>query len=131
VGYAVPIGAVRQIVPSLISDSEYIYPYMGVGFDDEISLMEESIYGLSQTQGAYVLSVRPGSPADVAGLIAADPQTGEGGDLVIALDDQVINDFSDLNSYLVYHSAVGQSIDVTVLRNGEEVELLLTLGARP
>lgn len=131
VGFSIPVAAIQQIVPSLIADGTYVYPYMGVGFDDEVSLDEQTVYGLTQTQGAYVVSVTPGSPAAKAGLVAANAATGHGGDLVVAIDDQVVNNFSDLNSYLVFHAVVGQTINVTVLRNGKQVVLPLTLGARP
>jgi S1-C subfamily serine protease len=75
--------------------------------------------------------VTSGSPADRAGLIAANPNTGRGGDLIVEIDDWQVNDFSDLNSYLVFHTTVGQTIQVTVLRDGEPLVLPLTLGARP
>jgi S1-C subfamily serine protease len=131
VGFSIPVAAVRQIVPSLIEDGKYVYPFMGASFDDEISLDEQAVYGVSQTQGAYVVGVTPGGPADKAGLVAADPRTGEGGDLVVDIDGQLIDDFSDLNSYLVFHTQVGQAIEITVLRDGERIVLPLTLGARP
>jgi len=131
VGFSIPVAAVKRIVPSLIEDGEYVYPYMGASFDSEISLDEQAVYNVSRTQGAYVISVTPGGPADQAGLIAADPRTGEGGDLIIDIDGRPIGDFSDLNSYLVFHTQVGQTIEITVLRGGESVVLPLTLGARP
>lgn len=131
VGFSIPVAAVKQVVPSLIEDGKYVYPYMGASFDAEISLDEQALYGVSQTLGAYAITVTPGGPADSAGLIAANPRTGEGGDLVIDIDGQPINDFSDLNSYLVFHTQIGQTIEITVLRNGERVVLPLTLGARP
>ena len=131
VGFAIPVDAVQQIVPSLVEDGAYDYPYIGAGFDDEISLSEQTTFGLSQIQGAYVLNVTPGSPAAEAGLIAADPSTGRGGDLVIAIDDQPVREFSDLNAYLVFHTAVDQTIELTILRDGEEVVLPLTLSSRP
>ena len=68
---------------------------------------------------------------DAAGLMAADRATGRGGDLIIQLDGQEIKDFSDLNSYLVFNTKPGQTIEVTVARNGELIVLPLTLGARP
>jgi serine protease Do len=104
---------------------------MGVSFDDEISLSEQSTYGVSQTRGAYVVGLTQGGPADAAGLVAADPQTGRGGDLIVDIDGQAIGDFSDLNSYLVFHTRVGQTIQITVLRDGKRVVLPLKLGARP
>jgi S1-C subfamily serine protease len=131
VGYSIPVSAVRLVVPSLIEDGEYVYPYIGASFDGEITLDDESTYGLPQTQGAYVINVTPGSPADAAGLVPANSNSGRGGDLVIAIDGRAISDFSDLNSYLVFHTKVGQTIEITAMRNGEQVVLPLTLGARP
>jgi 2-alkenal reductase len=131
VGFAIPVAAVRQIAPGLIEEGEYRYPYMGASFDQEVSLSEQSAYGVVQTQGAYVVGVTQGSPADRAGLVAADPQTGRGGDLIVDIDGQPIGDFSDLNGYLVFHTTVGQTIQITVLRGRERVVLPLILGTRP
>jgi S1-C subfamily serine protease len=124
VGFSIPVAAVKLVVPSLIQDGKYVYPYMGASFDSEVSLDEQSTYGLPQTQGAYVVSVTPGSPAAQAGLVGANQQTGQGG-------GQTIQNFADLNSYLVFHTHVGQTIQITVLRGGDRVTLSLTLGARP
>jgi S1-C subfamily serine protease len=131
VGFSVPVAAVRQIVPSLIEDGEYTYPYMGLGLEDEITLEDQDEYGLPQTKGAYVLSVASDGPAELAGLIPADPDTGRGGDFIVKIDDKEIDSFSDLNSYLVFQTRVGQTIEITVLRDGELIVLPLTLGARP
>ncbi|MCB8943086.1 MAG: trypsin-like peptidase domain-containing protein [Ardenticatenaceae bacterium] len=131
VGYAIPVNAVHRIVPSLIANGSYTYPYMGAGFDDELSLDEQIVFDLPQTQGAYVLSVVPNGPSDQAGLIAANPVTGRDGDLIVALDGTAINNFADLNAYLTFHTEPDQTIEVTILRDGELETLLLTLGERP
>jgi 2-alkenal reductase len=131
VGFAIPVAAVARIVPSLIANGEYEYPYLGAAFDGELSLEDMTTYGIDRTQGAYVVSVVAGGPADQAGIQAADPNTGRGGDLIVALDGVPINDFSDLNSYLSFNASPGQTIEVTVVRNGELVDLELVLGARP
>ena len=131
VGFSIPVDAVRQIVPSLISDGMYVYPYLGVGFEGDITLAEQDAFDLPQITGAYVVNVTEGGPADKAGLIAADPFMGRGGDLIVKLDDEEILGFSDLNSYLVFRTKVGQTIDVSVIRDGEVIVLPLTLGARP
>lgn len=131
VGFSIPVQAVAQIVPSLIENGSYDYSYMGAGFDDEISLAEQETFGLSQLRGTYVLNVTEGSPADEAGLVAADPSTGRGGDLVTAIDGQPVNDFSALNAYLVFNTEPGQTVELTILRDGEEMTLPLTLASRP
>ncbi len=131
VGFAIPVNAVRQVVPGLIADGAYRYPYMGAAFDEEISLDEQGAFDLPQTSGAYVLSVSPGSPAAQAGLRGASATTGRGGDLIVAIDDRPVGDFNDLNSYLVFHTTVGQTIELTVIRNGARLTVPLTLGQRP
>ena len=56
VGFAIPVAAVEQIVPSLIATGASV-PVPGRAFDNEISLAEQSAFGLTQTQGAYVVNV--------------------------------------------------------------------------
>lgn len=131
VGFAIPSIAVDRIIPALIQDGKYTYSFMGASFDDEVSLNEMSQYGLSQTQGVYVIQVSEGSPADRAGLIGANRQTGRGGDLIIAIDGQAMNNFSDLNSYLDFNTRPGETIQLTVLRDGKQIQISLILGERP
>ncbi|MFP4346427.1 MAG: S1C family serine protease [Anaerolineales bacterium] len=131
VGFAIPVNVVERVVPRLIAEGAMVYPYIGATFDSEITLEEQELYDVTQTRGAYVISVLPDSPAAEAGLVGADPQTGQGGDLIIELDGRPVGNFNDLNTYLVLEAEVGQTIEVTVLRAGEIVKFPLTLGARP
>jgi S1-C subfamily serine protease len=131
VGFAIPVQALQQIVPRLIAAGSYTYPYIGAGFDESISLSEQSTYGLAQTSGAYVLNVSAGSPAEAAGMLAANPATGRDGDLVVGIDGQPVTNFADLNSYLVFHTEPAQTIELTVIRGDEELVLPLTLAERP
>ena len=73
----------------------------------------------------------PTPPRPRPGLRAADLNTGRGGDLVVAIDGRPVRDFNELNSYLGFSTEPGQTIELTVLRGGDEVRLSLTLGARP
>ena len=66
--------------------------------------------------------------AVVADLSAVE---GPGGDLIVAIDGQPITTSDDLISYLVFETVVGQTVDLTVVRDGQEISLPLTLGARP
>ena len=78
-----------------------------------------------------MLSVETGSPAHNAGIQPADRNSGRGGDLIIALNETSIANFSDLNSFLVLHTSAGDVIEVTVLRDGETITIPVTLGRRP
>jgi 2-alkenal reductase len=131
VGFAIPVQAIQAIVPDLIATGEHMYPYIGAGFANEISLDEQRAFGLTQSKGAYVLNVTLGGPADEAGLIPANPNSGQGGDLIVAIDGVPVADFDDLNRYLVFSTTVGQRIELTVLRGGHERTVMLTLGERP
>ena len=54
-----------------------------------------------------------------------------GGDIILAIDDYELRDFADMISYLVRETLVGQEITLTILRDGETLQTLLTLGERP
>jgi 2-alkenal reductase len=131
VGFAIPVSAVARIVPSLIETGKYVYPYMGIAFGGEIDLESMERWNLPQSWGAYVVGLTPGSPAESSGLVAASPQNRRGGDLIIALDGNLVRNFSDLNSYLVFQTSPGQTIQITVLRGDRELTIPLTLAARP
>ncbi len=127
VGFSIPVNAVKKVVPKLISDGEYVYPYMGIRMLSlDLDLQEQ--LSLPQTSGAYVTEVTADSPAEEAGLIGMN---GPGGDLIIAVDGAPVTNSDDLIGYLVFETQVGQTIELTILRDGEEVDLLLVLGARP
>jgi len=127
VGFSIPVNAVKQIVPRLISDGGYIYPYMGIRMLTLNLELQEQLE-LPQATGAYVTEVTEDSPAVDAGLIGAN---GPGGDLIIAVDGRAVLSSDDLIAYLVFQSEVGQVIELTVIRDGEEVLIPLTLGERP
>ena len=127
VGFSIPVNAVKRVAPAVIESGVYVYPYMGIRMTSlDISAQEQ--LGLPQSEGAYITDVGSNSPADQAGLIGRD---GPGGDLIIRIDDAPIHDVDDLISYLVFETAVGQTVQVTVLRDGAEMTLPLVLGERP
>lgn len=134
VGFSIPVNAVRRVIPSLVAEGVYHYPYMGIRMT-ELDLASQQALGLPQLTGAYVTEVTPGAPAALAGVLASDlSPTGEllsGGDLIIAVDGQPVNNPDDLISFLVFETEVGQTIDLTIIRNGEPIEVPLTLGERP
>lgn len=129
VGFAVPVNAVKRIVPTLITTGSYTYPYLGIESPREpITLEMQEQLNLPQNTGAYISAVRPGGPADLAGLHGAE--TG-GGDLIIAIDDNPIIEFNDLLSYLVFETEVGQQVELTIIRDGQQLTIPVTLGMRP
>jgi 2-alkenal reductase len=132
VGFSIPVQAVWRIVPNLIETGRHRYAYMGASFAPELTLTRLEAYGLPQMQGAYIVGLLAGSPATAAGLMAGNANNNDrGGDLIVAIDGQPVTDFDDLNSYLVFYTSPGQTIQLTIWRDGREIEMPLTLGERP
>lgn len=138
VGFAIPANIVRQVVPVLIRDGVYRYAYLGiVGRDlDRQTAMTMDLP--ADQRGALIIETVEDGPAAEAGLQGSDRRVRQndtelpvGGDVVIAIDDQPVHTMDDLIVYLVEETRPGQAITLTVLREGEEVEIEVTLGERP
>jgi S1-C subfamily serine protease len=136
IGFAVSINIVKRVVPELITNGTYDYPYLGLSCIEELSLVEQEALGLSQSTGAYVMEVVSGGPSEQAGLVAGTRTTSitglnAGGDLIIAVDDQPVRVYGDLVSYIMTSKSPGNIVILKILRNGEEKEVSITLGRRP
>lgn len=136
IGFAISSNIVRKVVPSLIANGSYDYPYLGLSAMPDMTLALAEALGLSQSTGAYVTDVTPGGPASTAGIRGSTLQTQyqnlyRGGDLIIAVDGQPIKDFSELMAYMVLHKNPGDVITFTVLRGENQVDIPVTLGSRP
>jgi len=136
IGFAISINIVKRVVPYLIQDGKYDYPYLGITSIDDLPLQYLQELGLTQYTGAYVTSVTPGSPADQAGVRAGTQATSiqgleAGGDLIVAIDGHTVLHFDDLLKYLFNNKSPGDTVVLTVLRGDQQVDLTLTLGKRP
>ncbi|MGD0003804.1 MAG: trypsin-like peptidase domain-containing protein [Anaerolineaceae bacterium] len=136
ISFAVSVNIVKKVVPVLISKGSYDYPYLGVSALDEVTLMLADALGLSQSRGAYLVEVVSGGPADQAGLKAGTRDTSitglkAGGDLITAIDGQPVNVYADLIGYLMTQKSPGDKVVLTILRDGKEMQVTVTLGKRP
>lgn len=136
IGFAVSINIVKRVVPSLITNGFYDYPYLGLSCIEQLSLYEQEALGLSQSTGAYIMEIVPGGPSEQAGLAAGKQPTSitnlyAGGDLIIAVDAQPVRVYGDLVSYIMTSKSPGDVVILKIIRNGEEKEVSVTLGKRP
>jgi len=136
VGFAVSANVVGRVVPVLITQGKYDYPYLGISSRDDLSLDIINLLGLKSFTGAYVADTVSGGPADEAGIRAgteatAIPNLFAGGDLITAVDGQPVRRFDDLLSYLITNKGPGDVIVLTVMRGDEILDISLTLGKRP
>jgi 2-alkenal reductase len=138
VGFAIPSAIVQQVVPALIATGHYDHPYLGTS----ILSMNAAIAGAmnlpSNQRGALVETVTAGSPADKAGLQASKnsitingSQIYVGGDVIIAYNGQTVKSTDDLITFLARLGKVGEKATLTVLRDGQTVQVEVTLGVRP
>jgi len=138
IGFVIPSNIVRRVVPSLIENGSFAHPYLGISGSDLIPDLATAMDLDSNQRGALVIEVNPNTPADKAGLRGSDRQVtidGQearvGGDVIVAIDGQTVNDMDDLIAYLGKSTVVGQEVTLTVLRDGNETEVSVTLEARP
>jgi S1-C subfamily serine protease len=137
VGFAVPVSIVKKVVPALIEKGFYDYPYLGIGSREELTLQDLIALGVpTNTIGAYVLNVAAGGPADKTGLKGGNRETTSlgllaGGDWIIAIDGFRIIDYSSLISNLIVQHNTGDTVTLTILRGGQEMQLALMLDKRP
>jgi len=136
IGFAISINIVKRVVPVLISDGKYDYPYLGIASQDSLSLEMIEALGFKTFTGAYVTNVVSGGPADKAGIKAGTTTTSipglfGGGDLIVAIDGREIRTFDELLAYLITSKGPGDPIVLTVLRDNKKVDVNITLGKRP
>jgi len=137
VGFAIPSNLVRKVVPSLIEKGYYRHPWIGVvGLDVTPEIAEEM--GLKEAKGFLVTSVMDGSPAEKAGIRGGDRTViieGEeipiGGDVIIRIDGNEVRGIGDILVYIERYKNVGDDIVLSVIREGREIDVPLTLGERP
>ena len=138
IGFAIPSIIVNKVVPSLISKGYYEHPYLGTA----VNSLKPNIalaMGLSFDQrGALVQRVMQDSPADQAGIIGGQTLvvinhqlTTIGGDIIIQYEDKIVNSADDLITFLARYGLVGETVNLTVIRNGEEIQLQVIIGIRP
>jgi len=133
IGFAVPIDVVKRVAPVLIKDGKYPHPSIGATFAElgtEVNAPQEG-----PSRGLLITQIDSGGAAEKAGLTPATVTVQRrryvysGGDIVVALGDKAITSRNDLQLALedTYHP--GDTVQVTVFRDGKNVTLPLTLGS--
>lgn len=137
IGFAIPSESVERIVPELIEEGSYSHSWLGVSGVDVGPDVAEAM-NLNETRGFLVIDVVEGGPSHKAGLRESQDiqeidgrEIAVGGDIILAIDDQEVRGIEDILVYLARETEVGDEVELTVLRNGEEVKIDLVLEPRP
>ena len=126
IGFAVPVDTVNRVVPELIRHGKYLRPALGIEVDDRLN------QGLARQRGVagvVILRVGRGSAAEAAGLKGATLARDGGivpGDIIVAIQGQAVESVGKLLARLDDFQ-VGQTVKVTVLRDGQRLEVPVTL----
>jgi 2-alkenal reductase len=141
VGFAVPVSIVQRVVPSLIEQGRYDHSYLGVSGLTYSPICGPEIDLDPKLRGVLVEDAIRGGPAARAGLRGATRQVNTeypticpnaaGGDLITAIDGQPLTSFDDMLIYMARYTSPGDTVQLTVLRDGSEQRVPLTLGTRP
>lgn len=137
VGFAIPSNTISKVAPSLITTGSFQHPWLGVAGRDMTPGIADRL-GLEEPRGFLVMEVVSGSPANQAGIMAGDEDTTVdglpvrlGGDVIVGIDNQTVRKIDDILVYLQREKSVGDELRLTILRDGQEMQITAVLGARP
>jgi S1-C subfamily serine protease len=142
IGFAVPVSTVRRVVPELIARGYFPHAWLGVNLwpltPNLASILREAGMDVPVEEGMVIVEVIQGSPAEQAGLRGGGEQVRVGrylvligGDILTAIDGQPITSDRDLTLFLDTQTEIGQTIQVTVWREGQELTVPVALAERP
>ncbi len=140
VGFAVPVNLVKRSIDDLRDDGKAEYAYIGVKSQALYPQLAEKL-GIDAPTGSLISKVIPDGPADEAGLQGREPGEDSeiefqgrpvvvGGDAITAVDGEELVAENDLSRLIASHKP-GEEVTLSIIRDGESMEIEVTLGARP
>jgi S1-C subfamily serine protease len=133
IGFAIPINTAKAVLNDLMTLGRVRRPALGVVTIPISPELADQI-GLSVDYGLLIVKVTPGGSADQAGLRAGTERAylGNtpimlGGDLIVAIDDQKVQDEDDLSQVMNNHHA-GDKVKITIYRNKKKLDVTVSLG---
>ena len=121
-GFAIPINSTKSITDDLVKYNKVKRPYIGITGSD----ITESVIKQNPTAnlvvGAYVRSIEDYSPAEKAGLKI--------GDIITKADNKEVKNMDELKAIIAEHK-IGDTMSLTVMREGQEKDFSITLAEQP
>jgi len=137
IGFAIPVDTVQRVVPVLIERGSYPHPWVGfIGYSITPNLARR--LSLPIDNGILIARVYEDGPAVAAGLHGSNREVMigrtavlAGGDIVTSIDGRPIKNQESLDAYLDEFTQVGQTVALTIMRDGSSLSISLTLGEEP
>ena len=133
VGFAIPINTAKAVLNDLMTLGRVRRPALGVRTIPISAELAQEI-GLPADYGLLIVQVSPGGSADQAGLRAGSERAylGNipimlGGDLIVAIDGEKVQDEQDLSQMMNNHRA-GDTVKVTIYRDKKKMDVSVALG---
>lgn len=117
IGFAIPVDTARMIADQLIADGTAEHAFLGVTPQDGTATL-----GSARRSGAKIAAVSEGSAAAKGGL--------QQGDVVVAVSGTPVVSAESLVAH-IREQAVGSTVELTIVRDGKEQQVDVTLGQRP
>lgn len=136
IGFAISWQLVERVVPSLIDHGRYDHPFLGIA-TRQVGPDVATANDLERPRGVIVDEVLADSPSwgilqgSMAYETVRNVQVPVGGDVIIELDGRPIETTETLSTVLALHTAPGDEIDITIIRDGDIQTVTVELGIRP
>ena len=137
IGFAVPVDTLKRVIAALIEKGTYPHPWLGLlGYSLTPSLAKA--LNLPVEEGVLIAQLYRGGPAAEAGVLGANRQAiiGNqrvliGGDILLAVNGVPIDDWLSYLEFIELQTSVGDTVGLTLLRDGQEITIELPAGAQP
>jgi len=141
IGFAVSASTARRVVPELIARGHYPHPWLGAQMltltPSTADVLREAGMNVPVDTGLLVIETVKGSPADQAGIQGGSRVVRIGryqipldGDIIVAVNGETVENMQELTVYLETQTAVGDTVELTIIRGGEEQPVQVTLEER-
>jgi len=134
IGFAIPSNAITRIIPTLIAKGNYTHPYLGLATDTSASAIADDKNVPANLNGVFVNAIEKGGPADKAGLHGSGLDQyyqRHSGDMIVAVDGHNVTKADDFIAYIDEHKSPGESLNLTVYRDGKILHLVANLKPWP
>jgi S1-C subfamily serine protease len=129
IGFAVPVNTAKKLLPQLRQGGEIEHAWLGVQMSDVDADVAKEL-DLPVDHGALVVEATEDGPADDAGIEGGDSTTGQGGDVITAIDGKTINTSDDLAAAIAAKKP-GDTVEIEYYHDGEKQTAEVELGERP
>jgi 2-alkenal reductase len=142
IGFAVSANTASRVVPRLIEQGYFPHPWLGADMfslsPSTFQILRDAGVDLPVDSGLLVLDTAVSGPAETAGIRGGSQMLRigryrfpAGGDVIVAVDGEPIDDLETLTVYLETETSIGDTVDLTIRRGDQELTVPVTLEEQP